>query len=32
MRSDSWVGWVTSPPGEEVQLSVSGQVYVPIAG
>jgi hypothetical protein len=27
IRTDSWAGWVTSPPGEEVQLAVTGQVY-----
>jgi len=32
VRSDSWVGWITSPPGEEVQLALSGQVYVPNGG
>ncbi len=28
MRTDSWTGWVTVPPGEEPQVGVFGRVLV----
>ena len=28
MKSDSWTGWVTVPPGEEVQIGIFGRVLV----